>query len=90
MDTTSCFLDFMAYYIKTSLNVIKSATLTARKYRRTIKLAKYNNKGVLNIPCSLSRDNTHRTLKDYKIKRNLNQFKIQTTFSPAYQGLEGH
>ena len=51
----------MTYYIKTSLNVIKSATFTARKYERTIKLAKHKNKGVLNILCSLSRDNIHKT-----------------------------
>jgi len=37
----------MTYYIKTSLNVIKSATFTAEKYRRTLKSAKHKNTGVV-------------------------------------------
>lgn len=54
MDTTTPFLIFMTYYIKTSLNVIKYATFTATKYGRAIKLAKHKGKGVLSILCSLS------------------------------------
>lgn len=72
VDTTTPFLIFMTYYFKTSLNIIKYATLTATKYGRAIKLAKHKGKGVLSILCSLTSNNIHRIGMDYKIKRNLN------------------